>query len=549
MKQFLLAITISAFAVGSSIAQTQTVGVFTNTAEAMESYTLLTPNGSMTSYLINNCGEVINEWTSGYKPGLCSYLLEDGSMLRTAQIPSQATPAFTGGGTGGRVELFNWEGNVIWYIDWADDVLHQHHDVEYLPNGNILIIAWESHSYEDALAMGKNPTSSENPVWCCNVSEIHPTGNSGGEVVWSWSSWDHLVQDTDPSLPNYATISDEPRKFDINFTFGAGATNGAGASDWMHCNSIDYNEDLDQIILSSFKFSEFWIINHGLTTEEAATEQGDLLYRFGNPETYDMGTSDDRVLYHQHDAHWITDGPDAGKIMVFNNGKNRPDGEYSTVVVVDVPEFNGTTYPIESGQAFAPASYDWRYPENFDANFYAQNISGASRLPNGNTLVCEGPEGHIFEVNSNEEIVWDYICPATSYGPTTQGEDPGNNAVFRAYKYPLNYPAFEGRDLTASGVIELDSWDTGCELGVYSLGSSIEEFKAYPNPFINSTTIQANSEGRIDIYNVGGELIESFVSNKNETIRIGEAYLAGAYIVKHLGREGQIISSKLIIKQ
>lgn len=547
MKRLISAISIFTLFSFAALAQTQTVGVFTNTESAFESYTLLTPNSSMTSYLINNCGEVVNEWNSGYKPGLCSYLLEDGSLLRTARDYSAAESDFSNGGTGGRIERFNWDGDLIWQLDWGNADFHQHHDIEYMPNGNILIIAWESHSYEDALAMGKSPNSSQNPVWCLNISEVEPVGTQDANVVWSWTAWDHLVQDTDPALPNYATISDEPRKFDINHTYGPGSTNGAGSSDWMHCNSIDYNEELDQILISAHKFSEMWILDHSLTTEEAATEQGDLLYRFGNPETYGRGTAADRIFFHQHDANWITDGADAGKIMVFNNGKNRPEGEYSTVEVIDVPQFDGTTYPIGDGVAFEPSSYEWRYPEVFDASFYAENISGASRLPNGNTLVCEGPEGHIFEVTADEEIVWDYICPVTAFGPTTQGEDPGNNAVFRAYKYGYDYAAFNGRDLTPYGVIELNSWDTGCELGIAS-----EHFNtalnAFPNPFNNSTTIHSSSNGVIEVYSVSGELVESINCKKNDKIRLGSEYNNGVYIVKH-NDENSFTSSKLIIKQ
>ena len=199
--------------------------------------------------------------------------------------------------------------------------------------------------------------------------------------------------------------------------------------------------------MSSLKFSEFWIIDHSISTEEAATEAGDLLYRFGNPETYGRGTENDRILYNQHDAYWIEEGVDTGKIMVFNNGKNRPEGEYSSVMVVDVPEFNGANYPINEGTAFEPSSFEWRYPEVLDAEFYAQNVSGSSRLPNGNTLICEGPEGRIFEVTPEEEIVWEYINAENVYGPVTQGDEPGNNAVFRAYKYGLDYLHLKGEIL------------------------------------------------------------------------------------------------------
>ena len=129
MKNLLL--TFLAFTVYSAnSAQTQTVGVFTNTENSYDGYTLYAPIPGFDTYLINNCGEVLNEWTSDYRIGLSAYLLEDGSLLRTGQLPSYADHPFSGGGTGGRIERFNWEGDLIWFIDWADSTHHHHHDIE-----------------------------------------------------------------------------------------------------------------------------------------------------------------------------------------------------------------------------------------------------------------------------------------------------------------------------------------------------------------------------------------------------------------------------------
>ncbi len=58
--------------------------------------------------------------------------------------------------------------------------------------------------------------------------------------------------------------------------------------------------------------------------------------------------------------------------------------------------------------------------------FYGQNISGAQRLPNGNTLICEGPTGRIFEVTDLGETVWSY-------------QNPFGVPVFRAIKYSYEY--------------------------------------------------------------------------------------------------------------
>ena len=75
--------------------------------------------------------------------------------------------------------------------------------------------------------------------------------------------------------------------------------------DWLHANSIDYNPELDQIMVSSRGFSEVWVIDHSIT-EETSTTAGDLLYRWGNPGL--MAEAPHRsILFKQHDAHWLDD--------------------------------------------------------------------------------------------------------------------------------------------------------------------------------------------------------------------------------------------------
>ena len=71
-------------------------------------------------------------------------------------------------------------------------------------------------------------------------------------------------------------------------------------------------------------------------------------------------------------------------------------------------------------------------------------ISGAHRLPNGNTLICAGVRGTFFEVTPAGETVWEYVNPVVHNGILAQGELPGLdhrghnwNAVFKIHRYPL----------------------------------------------------------------------------------------------------------------
>jgi len=191
--------------------------------------------------------------------------------------------------------------------------------------------------------------------------------------------------------------------------------------DWMHLNSVAYNPELDQIMLSVHAFSEVWIIDHATTTAEAAAHTGgrrgkggDLLYRWGNPRAYRNGTHVDQRLFAQHCAHWIAKGlPGEGHMLVFNNGNGRPDGAYSSVDEVVLPLDENGTYTREEFLAFGPEQATWTYTAPDKSSFFSMLISGAQRLPNGNTFVCSGNPGIVFEVTSEKKIVWQYAHPNT----------------------------------------------------------------------------------------------------------------------------------------
>jgi hypothetical protein len=119
-------------------------------------------------------------------------------------------------------------------------------------------------------------------------------------------------------------------------------------------------------------------------------------------------------------------------------------------------------YSIAAGVAFGPSSPTWTYVGNPPSSFYSAEISGAQRLPNGNTLVTEGVKGNLFEVTAAGETVWQYINPVTT-SPLAQGSvvpaDPNKagqfmNAVFRVVRYGTDYPGLQGKVLTPIGPIE-----------------------------------------------------------------------------------------------
>ena len=53
----------------------------------------------------------------------------------------------------------------------------------------------------------------------------------------------------------------------------------------------------------------------------------------------------------------------------------------------------------------------WTFSAPKKRRFYSSHISGAERLPNGNTLICDGQQGRIFEVTATGNVVWDFLNP------------------------------------------------------------------------------------------------------------------------------------------
>ncbi len=181
---------------------------------------------------------------------------------------------------------------------------------------------------------------------------------------------------------------------------------------------------------------------------------GDLLYRWGNPEAHRAGAPANRQLFLQHDVRWIGAGlPGEDHILVYNNGCDRPEGDYSTVneFIPPVDEFGD--YPaLTPGIACGPTSPSWTFLASPAESFYSANVSGAQRLSNGNTLICEGASGHLFEVTSGGTKVWD--SPVLNGTPTSQGGPPAANSVFRCERYAPDYPGLQGRALSPGAPIE-----------------------------------------------------------------------------------------------
>lgn len=335
--------------------------------------------------LIDKKGKEFHKWKLNIRRGNDVVLEPNGKLLALLKANN---PKIRFGGYGGRIQVINPDNSVDWDYTHSTEDYILHHDIERLPNGNILAMVWEK---KDSIKAFENGFKSKKDIFIESIIEIEPATKN---IVWKWSSWDHLVQDHDATKPNYRkSIKNNKELIDINYN--SDSKNG----DIMHANAIEYDEKNDVILLSVNFYSEIWAIDHSTTKEEAKTNSGgnfnkggNILYRFGNPTAYK--SNETRLFRNNHHCNIINKGlPGAGNVLVFSNGGI--NGKQSIVYELKLPEKYSTT---------EKPNVIWSFTS---PKLYAGKISGAVRTNNGNTLIAEGDFGY-WEVTKDKELVWLY---------------------------------------------------------------------------------------------------------------------------------------------
>ena len=367
-----------------------------------DDYILVNDAASNRVYLMDKNADLVYEWPLGERIiGNDVILLNDGTLLASLESDN---PDFQFGGQGGIIQLIDKNGQALWNFDYSNTEYRSHHDVELLPNGNILAIAWEKMDKDQAIANGSKLGTDIFPE---SIIEINPLTSA---MVWEWHAKDHLIQDFDSSKLNFGSIEENPQLINLNYVDAVGGN-------IMHANGIGYDDLNDLIYLSINYYSEVWVIDHSTNTDDAASHSGgkfgkggDLLYRFGNPSTQNDETTE-RLFINNHYPNLF----EPGKILIYTNGG---DLEQSTVYELKLPtELTQKTIP-ESTQP----EILWSFT---DPELYAPKVSGAVRLPNGNTLITEGDFG-LWEVTQQGEVVWKFSAPGF---------------FWRAYHYAKDDPA------------------------------------------------------------------------------------------------------------
>ena len=171
--------------------------------------------------------------------------------------------------------------------------------------------------------------------------------------------------------------------------------------EFAHCNAVCPLANGD-VMLSFRRISTIMIIDRA--TGKPRWEKTDLSWGM------------------QHDCEMLANG----NILFFANGLDTGLAPYSRVIELDPA----------SGKTV------WEYKGDPPWTFFSPHISGQQRLASGNTLICEGQWGRIFEVSPDMEIVWEYINPHFDVGG---GGAFKGNWVFRSYRYAADSPEIRGR--------------------------------------------------------------------------------------------------------
>ena len=327
--------------------------------------------------------------------------------------------------------LIDMEGRICHRWRWPDGIGYS----RLLPNGNLLL---RTRPQPEASAVGGFGGSSgavveldwdSNLVWQYRNPMIHHDFDrleNGNTLVLLWEP---IPAELTRRVVGGYRADDDPEQM-LGDVVEEITPDGASVHRWESWLHLNVDEDVICPLEGRKEFT------HGNAI--SVTPHGELLVSYRQTSTIGLvnrATGDFRwkwgpgVVSHQHHPTFL----DNGRVLLFDNGCHRRGIDRSRIVEVD-PETNEIA---------------WDYTADPVISFYSYNISSAQRLPNGNTLVCEGAAGRTFEVTPSKELVWEYINPVFlgGQGPTDANPTSINNAVFRAHRYGPDYPGLQDKDL------------------------------------------------------------------------------------------------------
>jgi Arylsulfotransferase (ASST) len=388
-------------------------------------YTVLSPLATPAVLVIDMNGNVVKRWDDfNNSAGGPARVLPGGFVMAAsgARPPHQESLELIQRDFAGAIlwrfsrneQITMRDGSTIWaarqHHDWQrDDFPAGYYSPESSPGikgGNTLILTHTDR---------KQPKVADVMLGDDRLIEV----SSNGDILWEWVASDHI--DELGFAPDARAVIKAAAAFN----------KARGSYDWLHVNSATYvgpNRWFDQgdtrfapnnVIISSREASLLAIV----------ARDGKIVWRLGPDFSASKELRAIRQIIGQHHAHLIPKGlPGAGNVLVFDNGGSSgygfanpiaPDGRGAFARATSrVLEINPVTLELV-----------WSYA---NPRFFSTNISGAQRLPNGNTLITAGAGGRMFEVTREGAIVWEYMYPLFS-------DANPSNAVYRAYRVPYGW--------------------------------------------------------------------------------------------------------------
>ncbi|MFP3897134.1 MAG: aryl-sulfate sulfotransferase, partial [Anaerolineales bacterium] len=344
-------------------------------------------------YLINMQGGIVHQWTAETAVQLLK-LQPDGTLYYMTRDRSNIDEA--------GIRRIAPDSSVLWYYHCRAD-----HDYYPLGNGHMIL-----HTIADHMAPALGSGLRRHPYFL----EI----DSEGKLLWEWHGEEHLQELTDLAGLQIPIDWEARCAQEVELRRSWDPT-------LQEATPQELEETREQLIC---QFSFDWAHNNTCQViEENAAAAEDARFRPGNIifsyRTLDIIGVIDRdtgeivwawgpgIIDGQHKPHMLPNG----HILLFDNGTRRG---WSRVIEMD---------PL-SGEIV------WEYTGSPREQFFSGFISGAQRLPDGNTLICEGGKGRLFEVTPEKEIVWEFLSP---FRGIIQGREAHN--IYRATRYAPEYVA------------------------------------------------------------------------------------------------------------
>jgi len=280
-----------------------------------------------------------------------------------------------------------------WYFQHTDEQTSDFggfgmtwHYAEMLPNGNLLAII------KDEMIIELDWNS--NLLWKAKLRAHHDFARTqqGNTIVVSRRDVDN------PWQKNKKIAMDELVEFDKS---------GKKVWNWQYENHLDeFKEFVKQPLPLDKSFKDWPHINTCEVLPENPTSQKDNRFKAGNLLLCGRHSNTIFIIEKESgDVVWAwgpgeIEGPhmptmlENGHILIYDNGHHLKENSrgYTRVIELD---------PVKE-------TIVWEYTGSPKESFFSPSRGSSNRLKKGNTLIAESDSGHLIEVTSDGEVVWEY---------------------------------------------------------------------------------------------------------------------------------------------